>query len=105
MPKVLDMDAVVVGAGLGGIYAVHKVGERGMSVTGLEQASGVGGVWRNHRYPGARVDVDSIVYAYHFSPEIYRGWRWKERYAAQPELLAYLEHVAERLGVTQHFRF
>lgn len=104
MPEVLDVDAVVVGAGLGGIYAVHKLRERGLKVLGLEAASGVGGVWRNNRYPGSRVDIDSIIYAYHFSAEIYRGWRWKERFAAQPELLAYLEWVAERLGVMEHIR-
>jgi cation diffusion facilitator CzcD-associated flavoprotein CzcO len=105
MKNVLEVDAVVVGAGLGGIYAVHKLRERGLKVIGLEAASGVGGVWRHNAYPGARVDLDSIIYSYHFSPEIYRSWRWKERYAAQPQLLAYLEYVADRLGVVEHFRF
>ena len=105
MTKCLEVDAVVVGAGLGGIYAVHKLREMGLNVVGLERASGVGGVWRHNGYPGSRVDLPSYVYSYHFSPEIYREWRWSEHYSAQPELLRYLEFVADRLSVTEHFRF
>ena len=105
MRKKANVDAVVVGAGLGGIYAMHKLRDMGLDVVGLERASGVGGVWRHNRYPGSRVDLESYIYSYHFSPEIYRGWRWSERYAAQPELLRYLQYVADSLGVTEAFRF
>ena len=98
-------DVVVVGAGFGGVYAMHKFRSDNLDVVGLEAASGVGGVWYHNRYPGARVDVDSLEYCYHFSEEIYREWRWTERYAAQPELLAYINHVADRLDIKRHFHF
>lgn len=100
-----DYDVVVVGAGIGGLYAVHRFRQQGLSVLGLESASGVGGVWFHNRYPGARVDVESCEYCFHFSPELYREWRWTERYAAQPELLAYLNHVADRFDIRRHFLF
>ncbi len=100
-----DLDVVVVGAGMGGIYAVHRFREQGLKVLGLEGASGVGGVWFHNRYPGARVDVDSTDYCFYFSPEIFREWTWSERYAAQPELLRYLNFVADRLALKPLFRF
>jgi cation diffusion facilitator CzcD-associated flavoprotein CzcO len=98
-------DVIVVGAGLGGLYALHKFGRIGLAVLGLEQASGVGGVWFHNRYPGARVDVESLDYCYYFSPELYRDWRWTERYASQPELLAYLNHVADRFDLRRRILF
>lgn len=98
-------DVAVVGAGVGGIYAVHRFVRQGLRVLGLEGAGGVGGVWYHNRYPGARVDVDSIDYSYHFSPEIADKWRWQERYATQASLLEYLEMVADSLDVTRHWRF
>jgi len=98
-------DVVVVGAGLGGIYAVHRFTQQGLSTLCLERAAGVGGVWRHNAYPGARVDIDSIDYCYHFSPEIYREWTWKERNASQPELLNYLNFVTDRLDLRRHMRF
>lgn len=98
-------DVVVVGAGLGGVYAVHRFRSQGLAVIGLESADGPGGVWRHNAYPGARVDVDSFEYCYHFSPELYADWRWSERYASQPELLRYIEHVADRFDVRACFRF
>jgi cation diffusion facilitator CzcD-associated flavoprotein CzcO len=98
-------DVIVVGAGLGGLYALHRFGQIGLAVLGLEQASGVGGVWFHNRYPGARVDVESLDYCYYFSPELYRDWRWTERYASQPELLAYLNHVADRFDLRRRIVF
>lgn len=100
-----DVDVIVVGAGLGGLYALHRFSSRGLSVVGLEAAGGVGGVWYHNRYPGARVDVDSIDYCYYFSEEIFEKWRWSERYAAQPELLAYLEFVSDTMDLRRHIRF
>ena len=100
-----DYDVIVVGAGIGGIYAVHRFTQQGLSVLGIEGASGVGGVWYHNRYPGARVDVDSIDYCYYFSTEIWQQWRWTERFAAQPEILAYLDFVADSFGVKQRFVF
>ena len=100
-----EYDAVVVGAGMGGLYAVKRLRDQGLSVLGLEGAPDVGGVWWHNRYPGARVDVESIAYCYFFDPELYREWRWTERYAAQPEIQAYLSHVADRYDIRSRFRF
>lgn len=97
-------DVVVVGAGLGGIYAVHKLSQMGLRVVALEKSDEVGGVWNYNRYPGARVDVDSTDYCYSFSAELYREWRWSERYATQPELLDYLKHVVDRFDLRRHIR-
>jgi cation diffusion facilitator CzcD-associated flavoprotein CzcO len=98
-------DVIVVGAGLGGLYALHRFNQQGLSVLGLEQAAGAGGVWFHNRYPGARVDVESLDYCYYFSPELYRDWQWTERYASQPELLAYLNHVADRFDLRRKILF
>jgi cation diffusion facilitator CzcD-associated flavoprotein CzcO len=100
-----DYDAIVVGAGIGGIYALHRFRSQGLKVLGLESADGVGGVWYHNRYPGARVDIDSTDYCYYFSPEIYREWRWSERFATQPELLRYLNFVADRLDIKPLIKF
>jgi len=99
-------DIAVVGAGFGGIYAAHRFQEEGLSVVGIEGASGVGGTWYHNGYPGSRVDTDSVdMYSYLFSREIYDGWQWKERYAAAPELMEHLNWVAEKLDVKSLFRF
>jgi cation diffusion facilitator CzcD-associated flavoprotein CzcO len=98
-------DVIVTGAGIGGLYALHRFKSQGLSVLGLESAKSVGGVWFHNRYPGARVDVESVDYCYHFSPELYRDWRWSERYAAQPELLRYFNHVADKFGLRRHILF
>src|SRR5688572_18273629 len=76
-------DVFVVGAGIGGLYAVYRFREDGYSVVGVEAAPDVGGVWFHNRYPGARVDVDSTDYCYFFSQELYGEWQWSERYASQ----------------------
>jgi cation diffusion facilitator CzcD-associated flavoprotein CzcO len=98
-------DVVVAGAGIGGIYALHRFREQGLKVLGLEGAAGVGGVWFHNRYPGARVDIDSADYCYHFSAEIYNEWKWSERYATQSELLRYLNFVADRLDIKPLVQF
>lgn len=100
-----DVDVVVVGAGFAGVYAVHRAREAGFSVIGLEAGSDVGGTWYWNRYPGARVDVESLDYSYSFSDEIQQEWRWTERYAAQPEILSYIRFVADRLNVRDLFQF
>lgn len=98
-------DVVVVGAGIGGIYAIYRMRQQGLSVLGLESASGVGGVWFHNRYPGARVDVESCEYCYHFSGELFREWHWTERYADQSELLRYFNHVVDRFDIRRHILF
>jgi cation diffusion facilitator CzcD-associated flavoprotein CzcO len=98
-------DVIVVGAGMGGLYGVHRFRGQGLSVLCLEAASGVGGVWLHNAYPGARVDVESVSYCYFFDPELYQEWNWSERYAAQPEILAYLNHVADKYDLRRSIKF
>lgn len=99
-------DVAVVGGGFGGVYAAHRFGRDGLSVVGIEGASGFGGTWYHNGYPGSRVDTDSVdLYSYMFSQEIYDGWQWQERYAAQPELMEHLNWAADRLDVRKLFRF
>ncbi|PBD00369.1 catio diffusion facilitator CzcD-associated flavoprotein CzcO [Streptomyces sp. Ag82_O1-15] len=100
------VDAVIVGAGFSGLYATHRLrNQQGLSVQSFEAASGPGGVWHWNQYPGARCDFESIFYSFSFDEDLQREWRWKERYAAQPEILAYLEHVADRFDLRRSYRF
>jgi cyclohexanone monooxygenase len=92
-------DVIIVGAGFAGLYMLHKLRGLGFSVRVLEAAAGVGGTWYWNRYPGARVDIQSLEYSYSFSPELEREWQWPERYATQPELLRYVNHVADRFDL------
>jgi cyclohexanone monooxygenase len=92
-------DVAIVGAGFSGLYMLHRLRELGLSARVYEAGASVGGTWYWNRYPGARVDIESQEYCYSFSPELDAEWRWSERYAAQPELLAYLNHVADRFGL------
>ncbi len=91
-----DLDVVVVGAGFAGLYAVKTLRDAGLRVRAFEAGSGVGGTWFWNCYPGARCDVESKDYSYSFSPELQQEWTWSERYPAQPEVLRYLNHVADR---------
>ena len=92
-------DAVVVGAGISGLYALHRLRELGLSVRAIEAGDDVGGTWYWNRYPGARCDIESMIYSYSWSGELEQDWTWSERYAAQPEILRYLEHVADRFDL------
>jgi cyclohexanone monooxygenase len=100
-----DFDAVVVGAGISGLYAVYKFRQRGMRVHGFESAEGVGGTWYHNRYPGARCDVESIDYSYSFDEELQQEWTWTERFATQEEILRYLDHVADRHDLRSAYDF
>ena len=92
-------DAVVVGAGFAGLYMLHRLRGLGLSTRVYEAGDGVGGTWYWNRYPGARCDVESMDYSYSFSDELQQEWRWSERYAAQPEILRYVNHVADRFDL------
>jgi cyclohexanone monooxygenase len=96
-----EYDAVVVGAGFAGLYTLHRLRQQGLSVRVFEAGSGVGGTWFWNRYPGARCDVESLDYQYSFSDELLHEWKWSERYPRQDELLAYLNHVADRFELRQ----
>ncbi|WP_026910492.1 flavin-containing monooxygenase [Patulibacter minatonensis] len=97
-------DVVIVGGGLAGLYMLHRVRRLGLSVVLLEAGDGIGGVWHFNRYPGARCDVESVDYSYSFDPELDQEWHWTERYASQPEILSYIEHVADRHGLREDVR-
>ncbi|WP_306356183.1 MULTISPECIES: NAD(P)/FAD-dependent oxidoreductase [unclassified Nocardia] len=98
-------DVVIVGAGFAGLYGVHHAVRAGLTVLGIEAGDDVGGTWYWNRYPGARCDVESVDYSYSFDPELQQTWTWTERFAAQPEIHAYLRHVAERYELRRHYRF
>ena len=100
-----ELDVVVIGAGFAGMYALYRLRAAGFSVCGLEAGDDFGGTWYWNRYPGARCDVESIKYQYLFDEELVRGWRWSERYAAQPEIEQYVHYVAQRLDLHRDFRF
>src|SRR3712207_4822918 len=95
----VDMDVVIVGAGIAGLYMLHRLRGLGMSARIFEAGDGVGGTWYWNRYPGARCDIESIDYSYSFSEELQREWSWTHRYAAQPEILEYINHVADRFDL------
>ncbi len=92
-------DVVIVGAGFGGMYLLHLLRGRGLDAVVLEAGSGVGGTWYWNRYPGARCDVELVQYSHKYLPELEQEWNWSERYAPQPEILAYAEAIADRLGI------
>ena len=97
--KAALFDAIVVGAGLAGLYVLHRLRALGMRVRVYEAGDGVGGTWFWNRYPGARCDVESMEYSYSFSEDLQQQWKWPERYGTQPEILRYINHVAEQFDL------
>jgi len=93
------LDAVIVGAGFAGLYMLHRLRGLGLSARVYEAGDGIGGTWYWNRYPGARCDVESMDYSYSFSDELQQEWKWTERYASQPEILTYINHVADRFDL------
>ncbi len=98
-------DVIVIGAGFAGLFMLHRLREMGLSARVYEAAADVGGVWYWNRYPGARCDVESLQYSYSFSHELEQEWVWTERYAAQPEILRYIQHVADRFDLRRDIQF
>ena len=94
-----QLDVAIVGGGLAGLYAIHRLRGMGLKVRAYEAGSGVGGTWFWNRYPGARCDVESLEYSYRFSDELQQEWKWPERYGTQPEILSYINHVADRFDL------
>ncbi|MFD4259212.1 flavin-containing monooxygenase [Streptomyces sp. NPDC058534] len=99
------VDVVVVGAGVTGLYAVHRLRGLGYTVRGFERGDDVGGVWYWNRYPGARCDVESVDYSYSFDESLQQEWDWSEKYATQPEIMRYLRHVADRSDIRRSYTF
>ena len=101
----LDYDAIVIGAGVAGIYQLYKLRNLGMSVRVFEAGTGVGGTWYWNRYPGARFDSESYSYGYSFSQELLDEWDWSEHFASQPEILTYLQHVVAKFDLIKDIQF
>jgi cyclohexanone monooxygenase len=99
------IDVAIVGAGFSGLYMLHRLRELGLRARIIERAHGVGGTWYWNRYPGARCDIESIDYSYSFDESLTHDWRWTERYSAQPEILAYIEHVTDRFELRKDITF
>ncbi len=100
-----DVDVVVVGAGMAGLYLLHCLRGLGFSARAFESGDDVGGTWYWNRYPGARCDVQSVDYSYSFDPDLDAEWQWSEKYATQPEILRYLGHVADRHDLRRDIQF
>jgi cyclohexanone monooxygenase len=100
-----EIDVIVVGAGFSGLYLLHKLRALGLRTRVFEGASDVGGTWYWNRYPGARCDVESMQYSYSFSEDLQQEWQWSERFSAQPEILRYADHVADRFDLRRDIQF
>jgi cyclohexanone monooxygenase len=100
-----SFDAIVVGAGVGGLYAVYRLRQLGLKLRAFEAGDGVGGTWYWNRYPACRCDVESLEYSYSFSEDLQQEWHWPERYGTQPEILRYIKHVADRFGLRSDIEF
>ena len=101
----LDYDAIIIGAGISGMYQLYRLRELGLRVRVFEAGTGVGGTWYWNRYPGARFDSESYTYQYSFSQELLEEWNWSEHFAGQPETLRYLNHVADKFDLRRDIQF
>ena len=106
-PQTFDVeyDAVIIGAGVAGLYQLHQLREAGLNVRAYDTASNVGGTWYWNRYPGAKFDSEGIIYQYLFSEELYKGWSWSERFPGQPEIERWLQYVTESLDLRKDIQF
>ena len=100
-----EFDAIVIGAGIAGMYQLHKLREIGLSVKVYETGTGVGGTWYWNRYPGCRFDSESHTYAYSWDKEVMQEWNWSERFAPQPETEKYLNFVADKFDLRKDIQF
>ncbi|NNE21236.1 MAG: NAD(P)/FAD-dependent oxidoreductase [Rhizobiales bacterium] len=100
-----DCDVAIVGAGFAGMHLIYRLRQLGFSVRCFDKASGVGGTWYWNRYPGARCDIESVQYSYQFDDALQQDWNWTERYATQPEILKYANHVADRFDLQRDITF
>src|SRR5246500_3551060 len=103
--KKTTLDAVVIGAGIAGLYQLHRLRQLGLKVRAFEAGSGIGGTWYWNRYPGARFDSESWTYGYSFSQELLKEWRWQEHFAPQPETERYLNYVADKFDLRRDIQF
>src|SRR3954468_8125124 len=101
----LKLDAVVLGAGVAGLYQLHQLREQGLRVRAYEAGDDVGGTWYWNRYPGARFDSEGYIYQYLFSEELYKDWSWSEKFPGQPEIERWMQYVANRLDLRRDIQF
>src|SRR6201985_2342078 len=101
----LDFDAIVIGAGVSGLYQLYKLREIGLKVRVFETGTAVGDTWYGTRYPGARFDSESCTYGYSFSQELLEEWDWEEHFAGQPETERYLNYVADKFDLRRDIQF
>ena len=102
---VRKLDALIIGAGVAGLYQLHLLREPGIERKAYDSASDVGGTWYWNRYPGARFDSEAYIYQYLFSEELYKGWSWSERFPGQPEIERWMHYVADRLDLRKDIQF
>src|SRR5688572_9722210 len=102
--EIEQFDAIVIGAGVTGLYSLYRLRELGLSVRAFEDGGGVGGTWYWNRYPGARFDSESYTYGYSFSEALLQEWDWKEHYSGQPENERYLNYVADKFDLRRDIR-
>jgi cation diffusion facilitator CzcD-associated flavoprotein CzcO len=100
-----EYDAIIIGAGISGMYQLYRLRQLGMTVRVFEAGTGVGGTWYWNRYPGARFDSESYSYSYSFSDELLQDWDWSEHFSGQPETLRYLNHVADKFDLRRDIQF
>ena len=105
MKSANQFDVLIVGAGVSGLYMLYRMREQGLSTRVIEMGGDLGGTWYWNRYPGARCDTDTMEYSYSFDEDLQQEWEWPQRYPSQQEILAYLNHVAERFDLRKHIRF
>ena len=105
MKKPPDFDAVVIGAGISGMYQLYRLRELGYTVKGVEASDNIGGVWHQNRYPGCRVDSESDTYGYFWNKELLQEYNWSERFASQPEVLRYLHRAGELMDIRKDYLF
>src|ERR671937_1895906 len=103
--EVEQFDAIIIGAGVTGLYQLYFLRQRGLAVRVYEAGGGVGGTWYWNRYPGARFDSESYSYGYSFSKELLQEWEWSEHFAGQPETLRYINYVADKFDLRRDIQF
>lgn len=93
----VELDALIIGAGVAGLYQLHQLRQQGLRVLAVDAAEDVGGTWHWNRYPGAKFDSESYIYQYLFDEKLYKDWTWSERFPAQPEIERWMHYIADRM--------
>ena len=103
--RTTTLDALIIGAGVAGLYQLHQLRKQGLTVRAYDNASDVGGTWFWNRYPGARFDSECYIYQYLFSEDLYKGWSWSQRFPGQPEIERWMHYIADSLDLRRDIQF